>query len=555
MKKITYLFVISLLLSGCKKPIEEGPKNTDLCILFTNDVHCKYENGVGYAGVASLKKECSASYSNCLLVDSGDFTQGGAIASISEGKASIDIVNEIGYDYAILGNHEFDYGLAALKENIHNFNGKLLNSNVTYTGKNANPFADTVKYDILDLGDYKVGFIGISTPLSISTSKPLNFIEDNNYVVSFGESDTISFANTIQNVVNEVKAQGVNYVVALSHLGYILDETNSDYKYSSNCIATLTKDIDIFLDGHSHTEIDSLHVKNSEQKDTLICQTGTELNAVGKLVITKDGIKETSLIKEGVSKNEETSLAIAEISDMYGEKLKEIISHSDYDLSIYDENGIRMVRSREVGIGNFVADAYKATTGATIGYTNGGGVRDSIKKGDITVEQIININPFGNSLCSVEVTGQDLFDMFEYFVEDVQSEYVKNNQAYGENGSFPQISGLKIEIDTSIPSSVVKEDNETAALLSIGNTRRITKMEVIQDNGSYAPVDPSKTYTFATTNYVIKNGGCGMKYLLQGKKLVLDESIADYQSLIDYVKTLNNDYSKYASQEGRVVVK
>ena len=101
MKKITYLFIISLLLTGCEKPIEEGPKNTDLCILFTNDVHCKYENGIGYAGVASLKKECSASYPNCLLVDSGDFTQGGAVASISEGKASIDIINEVALDNII----------------------------------------------------------------------------------------------------------------------------------------------------------------------------------------------------------------------------------------------------------------------------------------------------------------------------------------------------------------------------------------------------------------------------------------------------------------------
>lgn len=556
MKKAGLLFLFPLLLAGCgDKPQCEDTLSNDLCILFTNDVHCKYDNGIGYAGLASLKAEIKSQYKNTLLVDSGDFTQGGSVASLTGGKASIEIVNEVGYDYGIIGNHEFDFGLETLSENLHNFSGKILNSNITYIGSKENPFKDTIKYDIKDYGNYKVGFIGITTPLSVSSSTPSHFMEGDKFVVLFGSSETVQFKDTIQNVVNEVRTKGADYVVALTHLGYGDDVTSYEYPYQTNYLATVTEGIDIFLDGHSHTEVPCHVVENSKGKETFICQTGTELNTVGKLVIGEKGIKEASLIKGYVKKDAKVADFISEVTDKYGKKLKEVISHSDYDLSIYDDAGVRMVRTREVGVGNFVADAYKAATGATIGYSNGGGVRDSIKKGDITGEQIININPFGNSLCSVELTGQEILDMFEYFVEEVKSEYVKDGKAYGENGSFPQVSGLKIEIDTSIPSSVVKEENEPYSFISVGETRRITKMDVIQDDGSYAPIDPIKTYTFATTNYVIKNGGCGMKLLMQGKKLIIDEAIPDYQSLIDYAKTLNNDYSKYATTEGRVIVK
>lgn len=560
MKKILILpFVVLGLfgLFGCGSNTKESINN-DLCILFTNDVHCSYDENIGYTGLKTIKNDALKHYKNVLLVDSGDFTQGSAIASVSKGKSSLEIVNEVGYDYSIIGNHEFDYGLTTLSETISGFNGKIIASNLSYTGKRSDPFKDAIKYDIKNYGSYKVGFIGISTPISVSQSTPANFKEDGEFVVSFGKSATSDeFADTVQDIVDNVRKAGATIVVALTHLGDIDPVDKGEYMYSSNLISTLTSGIDIFLDGHSHTVIPGNTVRNKVGKNIIVCQTGTGLTNVGKLVINKDGIKSLNLIQSEKIKDPTVSKKIEEVKDKYGKELKKVVAHSDYDLSITDDEGIRMVRSRETNIGNFVADAYRHATGADIGMSNGGGIRTSIKKGDITTENIINVNPFGNAICMVNLKGQDLLDMFEYFVSITRNVYKEDGKAVGELGAFEQISGLKITIDTSKKANLnieIKDGEEN--LVSVGEgERRITQMDVLQSDGTYAPIDPLKTYKVASTNYFIKNGGCGMKYMMQNKEILVDEAIADYQSLIDFMNFLEGDFSKYATTEGRITVK
>ena len=229
-----------------------------------------------------------------------------------------------------------------------------------------------------------------------------------------------------------------------------------------------------------------------------------------------------------------------------------VVGHSSTALSCSDTEGIRMVRSREIAIGDFVADAYRIIGGADIGMCNGGGIRADLKAGDITYGDIISVNPYGNSLCVVKITGAELLDMLEYFYRYVQSDYQKGGVACGEDGSFQQVSGLQFTVDTAVSSSVEADENDV--FIGVSGSRRVTDVKVLKD-GNYVPVDPSATYTLASHNYMIKDGGCGMLNFLADHELVVNESIADYQVLIDYLDTLGGDLSAYEKADTRILIK
>lgn len=170
----------------------------------------------------------------------------------------------------------------------------------------------------------------------------------------------------------------------------------------------------------------------------------------------------------------------------------------------------------------------------------------------MTDEALISVNPFGNRLCAVKVTGAELLDMLEYFCSRVQSEYKTDGRACGESGSFQQVSGLKFCVDTSVDSTA--ETDESGVFTGVSGARRVYDVKILK-NGSYEPVDPSAEYTIASHNYMIKNGGSGMLDFLADHELVLDESIADYQVLIDYINMLNVDLSQYENAGDRITIK
>ena len=547
-KSVLLCLVLLLTMSACG---EKDGRSSDVIVLFTNDVHCGIDDNIGYAGLSAYKKDMSEKYRYVVMADCGDFVQGSYEGAVSSGEYMVDLMNDVGYDFAIFGNHEFDYGMEQLHKNVLRSNAQFLNCSITYHGSGEDWLSEVTKpYAIETYGKIKVAFIGVTTPRSISNSTPTRFMEDGKYVYDFCHSGGAQyFYDTVQKNVDACRDEGVDFVVVLSHLGMDIDV---DSPFTSLELIENTTGIDVVLDAHSHREAACWIRQNKAGEDVLISSTGTKLKNIGKLVLTGDGTASVGYIDNYDKKDDAITAKIAEIRAEFEAQMSVIVGRSDIDLSCYDASRIRMVRSRETPLGDLVADAYRIIGGADIGMCNGGGIRADLKQGDVTYEDIIAVNPYGNTLCVVKVTGQEIVDMLEYFYRHVQSDYQKDGLEWGEDGSFQQVSGLKFTVDTSIESTV--EVDETDAFTGISGARRVSDVMVLKD-GAYTPIDLAATYTLASHNYMIKNGGNGMLYFLADHELVADESVTDYQALIDYINLLGGNLSQYAAVDQRITIR
>ncbi|MBQ0101810.1 MAG: 5'-nucleotidase C-terminal domain-containing protein [Firmicutes bacterium] len=352
----------------------------------------------------------------------------------------------------------------------------------------------------------------------------------------------------MQKYVDECRAQGAKYVVVLSHLG----TDDEDSPYTSLDLIANTNGIDAVLDAHSHTEASCWIRQNKDGRDVLLSSTGSKLNKIGQLILGGDGIATVGTVDVYDRKDDGITDKIVSIRSEFESKMETKVGHIDFALPIKDEDGIRMIRTREMPIGDFVADAYRIIGSADIGMCNGGGIAAGLEAGDVTYRDIIAVAPRGNSLCVVKVTGAEIVDMLEYFYRKTQAEYAADGKAVGEEGSFQQVSGLRFTVNTSVATSIQVDDDD--AMTGVGDTRRVSDVMVLKD-GEYVPIDLSATYTLASHNYMIKNGGSGMLHHLADHELVVDESIADYQVLIDYMNMLGDDIAKYKTVDDRITVK
>lgn len=549
MKKILFsLICILLLLTGCTNLNSLNDDN--IIILFTNDTHGAIDDNIGFASVAGYKKQMEKESKYVVLVDGGDETQGSYLTTLSKGGAGISVLNLIGYDYAVFGNHEYAYGNERLKEFVDMANYQFLNCNVSYSGSGSNPFENTLAYKIEKFGKFKVGFIGVTTPDTLAAQSPAAFKEGDKKVFDFCEGNNgETLINRVQETVDEVKKQGADYVVLISHLG----NENTENIYTSKLVVENTKNIDAVIDAHSHyTVIEQFN--NLDGEAITVAQTGTKLEHIGKLTIAKDGSINFELISNVNCVDNDTLDKILEVKKEYDVLIEDIIGNATKTISTKSEDGIRIVRSRETAIGNLCSDAIRDCYHSDISYINGGGIRADIKEGSVTYADVINVHSFGNMVVETTITGQELVDMIEYWTKDVQKEYKdKNNNAYGENGSYCCMSGVKFCIDLNKKSDI-NIDEETN-LVSIGNSRRVSDVLVLQD-GEYVPVDLTKTYTFAASAYTICEGGSGMAKFLKDHPVIADYNITDYEVLGNYIKnTLKGNLDKYNSIDNRVTYK
>lgn len=509
-KLITILIVLSLMSFGFASA--EEAEHQPVVVLYTNDVHCGIDDYIGYAGLKAYERAYEDAGYQVAIADSGDAVQGGPVGTLSKGSYIIDIMNFIGYDVATIGNHEFDYGMdqfMALRDK----------ADFPYVSANfCDMDGDTVlePYAMLELGDWQVAFVGASTPETFAKSTPTYFQdEDGNYIYSFCQgNDGADFYQAVQEAVDSARADGADYVFVLSHLG-ILDASSP---YTSSDLIVNTRGIDAVLDGHSHSVIEQEVVKNLDGDEVLLTSTGTKLEYVGALTIAADGSISTQLHDEALFKDAEAAGYIAAITDQYEDSLNEVVATTDVELTINDPaTGELAVRSAETNLGDLCADAYRYVLGADIGFINGGGIRAGIEAGDITYGDIINVHPFGNMMCVVEATGQQILDALEMGVRDLPD----------EGGSFQQVSGISFEIDMSVDSTVVVDD--MGNFVEVSGERRIKNVLV---DGQ--PIDPEGTYTLASHNYLIKNGGGGLN-MFMNDVLLQDEVMIDNQVLINHI--------------------
>lgn len=547
-KMLSFFLSALLLLSSLCGCAAQSENRNDIVILYTNDVHCGITENIGYAGLAAYAEKMREQTPYVTLVDCGDAIQGDFIGTISQGGYIVDIMNEMGYDYAILGNHEFDYGMEQLQSLMERSNVTYLGCNISYTGSGSNALEALQPYDIKDYGDISVAFIGVSTPYSIKSSTPTYFMEDNAFVYDFcsGEDGALLY-DRVQETVDTCKAEGADYVVLLTHLGD--DEGFSPY--SSVDLIQNTSGVDACLDGHAHNTIPCRIEQNVDGEDVLLSSTGTKFANIGQMIITENGTISTGLISAYSAKDEGMTSYIDAIEAEYAEEMNTVVASSDIALSGYTADGIRLVRNRETTIGNLCADAYRSVTGADIAFVNGGGIRADLPAGDITYADMLAIHPYGNMLCVAEVSGQEILDALEMASRFTMADAADAAGAIGENGSFQQVSGMKYTIDTSIAPSVTTDENEM--FVSIDGERRIKDAMILCEDGSYEPLDPEKTYTLASHNYLIKEAGGGLNMFLDNE-LLMDEGMSDYQALVSYITELGQLGDRYSETEGRINV-
>jgi len=542
--KLTISSLLLLSLASCKK---SDNKIYDINIIYTSDVHCGITDNIGYSSFAAYKDELEKNEKYVTTIDCGDAIQGDLVGAMSNGKYIIDIMNEIDYDIFTLGNHEFDYGIDILRDRINEFNGTTLSANLKYIGKYEKKLDMVEPYKIIKYGKRKVAYLGLTAPETLVASNPQSFKEDGEYAYSFGAESKEAFYNLVQDYV-DICNEKADYVVLLSHLG----SSSELIPFTSYDVINNTNGIDVVLDGHAHFNIDQEYIKNKDNKNIPLTEVGTKLEEFEKITITKSGDIKLEQIKEYDKKSNKIDSLINKINGELKDIKNEVIATSNMTLSIYDDEGIRLVRSRETAIGNLVSDAYRLITNSDIGIVNGGGVRANIEKGDITFEAISKVHPYGNQLCVVKALGSEIRDYLEFTSRATESEYKKDGKAFGENGAFANVSGLKYTIDTSIPSSVTLDGNQN--FKTIDGAYRVKDIKVLQNN-EYVDLDLNKEYTIASHDFLLLSGGDGANMFVDNEVLSRG-SLTDYQVLAKYIKEiLKGDLeSKYSNTEGRITI-
>lgn len=522
----------------------EVPAPEDAVILYTNDVHCAMD---GYSSLAAYRQQMLEAGYDTVTVDVGDAIQGEAVGSLTEGAALVDLMNTVPYDFAVPGNHEFDYTLETFLD--------LARNQAQYEYLSAN-FVDLLSgetvfkpYEIVEMGGRDVAFVGISTPETYTKSTPSYFQDENgNFIYSFCEDDLYQ---VVQSAVDGALAKGADLVVALGHLG--IEGTTEGWK-STDVIANTTG-IDAFIDAHAHETIPEAEYANKDGEMIPLTSTGTKFANFGKLVIGADGSITTELITPASVDTDSSQTvqsayqAVQDKIDGYYEDtayLNEKLGTSEVELTINDpETGERRIRSGETNMGDFVADAYRTIAGADIALVNGGGIRDSIGAGEVTRKDLMDVNPWNNAMCVIEATGQQILDALEHGA--------RNNPE--ENGGFLQVSGLTYEINLHVEESpVVTDSMDLFQSVDDGKPRRVQNVRI----GGEA-IDPEKNYTVAGSVYTLQEAGDGFT-MFQGAKVVKQEGMpCDSEMLIRYfTETLGGNVTaeQYGTLtgEGRIKV-
>ena len=544
----------------------------DVAILFTNDVHTYIDNPLSYDVIAAVKGELATQYKNVLLVDAGDHAQGTVYGSMDFGKTVIELMNGAGYDLATLGNHEFDYSMEGTMDIIEWAEFPYISANFykLENGQRTENVLDSFK--IFELGGHKIAFVGATTPESFTKSTPAYFQNENGeyiYGISGGDNGEDLQAD-LQKAIDEAKKAGATTVIGLGHLG---DDPSSMPWTSEETIAKISG-LNAFIDGHSHSVVEGDKVADKDGKEVVLAQTGEYFDRIGLMVITAAGeikvdhieyeeILEKVKDENGNVKLDDKGEEIEEVvgyklvSELYGgaqwpvfEDVKElkdgwikeindelgaIIGKTALVLDNYEADGTRLVRKQETNTGDFAADALyylfdDMDMDVDVAIMNGGGVRNKAITGDISFLTCKEIHTFGNVACLQTVTGQQVLDALEWGAQSV---------GVGESGGFLQVAGVTYTVDSSIPSTVQKDDKGVWTGGPTGEYRVKDVKVYNKETNQYEDLDLNAKYNMAGNSYTLRSLGDGFN-MFDGAINVLDYVMVDYMVLANYIMGFEN---------------
>ena len=494
-------------------------------ILHTNDVHGAVE---GYAYIAQLKADYEAKGAEVILVDAGDFSQGTTYVSSTKGADAVTMMNAAGYDVVTLGNHEFDYGYAQLKENMSKAKFKVVCADVF--NEDGTPIFDA-SYTYTTKSGVKVGFFGMETPETQTKANPA-LIKG----LTFATGD--AFTKAAADQVAALKDADV--VICLAHLG--VDAESAPYR--STDLYAAVKGIDFIVDGHSHT------VMTKGEKGEPIQSTGTAFANIGVIVIddASKKIESNSLyeIKEDTAKDATVAAAAKTIVDRVDKEYGVVFAKSEVTL-----NGAKAPngnRDSETNNGDLITDAMiwkvmQNKDGLTVdadhvvAITNGGGIRAAIKPGDVTKKDINTVLPFGNTVAVIYVTGAELLEALEASTYSLPV------------GGFPQVAGINFTLSTAVAYDA---NAETYPASTYYGPKSINRVTINSINGKEFKADD--TYAVVTNNFVA--GGGDTYYAFAAASAQFDTGIPLDEAVMEYVTTELKGVigAQYAAPQGRILL-
>ena len=515
-------------------------------ILHTNDVHVGFQDNIGYDGLALYKKELESEYDHVLLIDAGDAIQGAALGAVSQGAEIIKMMNRLGYDLAVPGNHEFDFGFDVLDARAKELSCGYTCAN--FCTSDGEPVFTPFK--ILEAGDVKIGFVGAVTPDTFTKTAIKDVKnEDGEPTYDFLADETGDrLSEALQKRINEARENGADYVILITHLG---SSTKNDSPFTSDRIVGKLTGIDAVIDAHSH-ETYSTTVPDKDGKIIPIAQTGTKMQNIGQMTIYKDGRIEETLVDsvpsdpdfafESVTRKNKEIVVDTEmkqfidgITESYLPLMEGKVGNNSVDLIIKDENNTELNRVEENGLCDLVADAYRDLCGTQTSLICGGSVRTNLYAGEITYQDVLDILPYFNEVVTAKVSGQMLVDALEFGTSFLPK----------ASGGFPQVSGITYKVNKEMQSSV--RVNEKNQFVSIDGERRVSDVKIDGKD-----VDPDEMYTLAITQYLL-TGGDGYT-MFADAELLTDTMLVDNEMLIKYIdENLGGIIpEKYAKPDGRI---
>jgi len=510
--------LFALLFSALPANAQGG--DFQLTVLHTNDVHGrvdefdKYGNACdeeekaenkcfgGAARLQTMLNQVRAEGGNIVLLDGGDQFQGTLFYNQYKGQAAREMMNALGYNAMAVGNHEFDDGPATLSKFIDAANFPVLSANIDASAEPALA-GKILPYTILEVGGEQIGVVGFTTEDTAILSSPGPNVVFNNIEAS------------VQAAVDELTAQGINKILAVSHAGFGKDRE----------VAAAVIGLDAIIAGHTNTYLSNTDpdaedvypvvVNAPDGNPVLLVSDFTRAKYLGRLDITFDANGVAAdysgnpiLLDSSVAQDPDLQARVDVLAELLVALMNQAVGTSAVNLDGERAN----CRFGECVMGNLIADAilwHTQSEGTQIVFQNGGGIRASIPAGEVTVGDVLTVLPFGNLIATFELSGAEVVEALENGVSRAE------NPENEGTGRFSQVSGMRFSWDPNQP---------------VGS--RIVSVEIKNADGSFSPIDPNATYKAATNDFV-RNGGDGYEVFVNARNPydfgdLLDEAVQAY---------------------------
>ncbi|AYG67288.1 MULTISPECIES: 5'-nucleotidase C-terminal domain-containing protein [unclassified Rhizobium] len=471
-----------------------------------------------FGGAARLKtiidqRRAALAGQNVLVLDAGDNFQGSLFYTTYKGAAEVEFLNDVKIDAMTVGNHEFDDGEGPLAAFLDKAQFPVVTANLVVDDQSK--LGERIKKSIvLDIGGQKIGIVGAvttETPELASPGPHVKITDD---------------AAAISAEVDALKSQGVNKIIALTHVGYPRDVEK---------IAKIAG-VSIVVGGHSHTLLSNTDPKAAGPYPTMVdnpagykvpvVQAASYGKYLGDLVVTfddkgviKDAKGDPILLDASIKPDPAIAARVQEMAKPIEELRKKVIGSSQAPI----EGAREICRVQECSMGNLVADAMLDRTkaqGISIAVQNGGGLRASIGAGDVSMGDVLTVLPFQNTVATFQLTGAEVKAALENGLSQIDE----------GAGRFPQVAGLKYSFDKTKPAG-----------------SRLVSVEV-QEGTEFKPIDPEKAYGVVSNNYM-RAGGDGYAVFAKDAKNAYDFGPNLESVVADYLGA-HNPYRPYT--DGRI---